>query len=72
MKILFVENHALFADQVRRQFLSIHKVEVVSSLAAARLALQMENYDLLIVDYDLDDAAAVHSGTGEDASQANH
>lgn len=55
MKILYVENHAIFAEQVCRQFLSDHEVTVVSSLAAARQALAAEIYELLIVDYDLDD-----------------
>jgi len=55
MKILFVENHAIFAEQVCRQFLSTHAVEIVSSLAAARQSLDIGDYDLLIVDYDLDD-----------------
>ncbi|SRR5258708_39932265 len=55
MKILYVENHAIFAAQVCQQFLSAHMVRVVSSLAASRDALVSESYDLLIVDYDLDD-----------------
>src|SRR5947207_15615246 len=55
MKILYVENHAVFAAQVCQQFLSDHSVRVVSSLAAARDALADEAYDLLLVDYDLDD-----------------
>ena len=55
MKILYVENHAIFAQQVCREFLSAHEVKVVSSLAAARQSLAAEKYDLLIVDYDLDD-----------------
>jgi DNA-binding NarL/FixJ family response regulator len=50
-----VENHAVFAAQVCRQFLSAHRVRVVSSLAGAHDALATDNYDLLIVDYDLDD-----------------
>ena len=55
MRILYIENHAIFAEQVCRQFLSAHAVKVVSSLAAARPLLAACNYDLLIVDYDLDD-----------------
>lgn len=55
MKILYVENHAIFAQQVCQQFLSTHKVEVVSSVSAARQKLAAEEYCLLIVDYDLDD-----------------
>ncbi len=55
MKILYVENHAVFAAQVSQQFLSAHMVRVVPTLAAARDALGGDNYDLLITDYDLDD-----------------
>ena len=55
MKILYVENHAVFAVQVCQQFLSGHTVRVVPTLAAARDALGADNYDVLIVDYDLDD-----------------
>ena len=55
MKILFVENHAIFASQVCQLFLSRHAVQVVPSLAAARQALTSESYELLLVDYDLDD-----------------
>lgn len=55
MKILYVENHAIFAQQVCCQFLSAHEVDVVSSLLAARQALGAKKYELLIVDFDLDD-----------------
>jgi DNA-binding NarL/FixJ family response regulator len=55
MKILYVENHAIFAEQVFREFLSAHEVKVVSSIAGALEELIAENYDLAIVDYDLDD-----------------
>ena len=55
MKILFVENHSVFADQVIRCFLSAHQVTVVPSLAAARDKLSGETYNVLQVDYDLDD-----------------
>jgi DNA-binding response OmpR family regulator len=55
MKILYVENHAVFAKQVSAQFLPGHEVNVVPSLALAREAFRAGNYDLLLVDYDLDD-----------------
>jgi len=55
MKILFVENHAVFAANVIRQFLSQHAVTVAPSLADARRVLAAGSYDLLLVDYDLDD-----------------
>ena len=55
MKILFVENHSIFAKQVINCFLSAHQVTVVPSLAGAREHLNMNDYDVLLVDYDLDD-----------------
>lgn len=55
MRILYVENHVIFAQQVCQQFLSAHQVKVVSTLALARQALADEQFDLLIADYDLDD-----------------
>lgn len=55
MNILYLENHAVFADQVTRQFLAAHRVTVVPSLLAARSALESESYDLVLSDYDLDD-----------------
>src|SRR5712671_267735 len=60
MKILYVENHAVFAANVIRQFLSQHSVAVVPGLSAARQALETGSFDLLLVDYDLDD------GKGDD------
>ena len=38
VKILFVENHAVFAANVVREFLSRHAVTVVPSIAAVRQA----------------------------------
>jgi DNA-binding response OmpR family regulator len=55
MKILFVENHSIFAKQVIDCFLSAHQVTVAPSLAAAREELNMNDYDVMLVDFDLDD-----------------
>jgi DNA-binding response OmpR family regulator len=55
VRILYVENHAVFADTVTRQFLSKHSVIVVPSIAAAKDALRKYDFELLLVDYDLDD-----------------
>ena len=55
MNILYLENHAVFAQQVTKQFLSAHFVTVVPSLSAARSALATKNFDLILSDYDLDD-----------------
>lgn len=67
MKILYVENHAVFAENVTRQFLSNHSVTVVPSLALARQALAESEFEVLLIDFDLDDgkgdvlARQVHS-----------
>jgi DNA-binding response OmpR family regulator len=55
MKILFVENHSIFAQQAVIYFLSTHQVTVVPSLSMARSSLAANQFDLLLVDYDLDD-----------------
>jgi CheY-like chemotaxis protein len=55
MRILYVENHAVFAANVTQQFLSQHNVTVTPSLEDARKALQDQRFDAVIVDYDLDD-----------------
>jgi DNA-binding NarL/FixJ family response regulator len=55
MKILYVENHEIFAKQVANLLLSGHDVTIVASLVKAREALAAEEYELLLVDYDLDD-----------------
>ena len=55
MKILFVENHPIFAKQVIDCFLSEHEVLVVPSLAQARIKLGEDRYEVVLVDYDLDD-----------------
>ena len=60
MNILYVENHSVFATNVTRQFLSNHVVTVVPSLSAARQALCSGIFDILLIDYDLDD------GKGDD------
>jgi DNA-binding response OmpR family regulator len=55
MNILYLENHAVFAEQVIRQFLAAHRVTVVPSLAAARSILASDSFNLVLADYDLDD-----------------
>ncbi len=55
MNILYVENHAVFAESVKRQFLSHHLVTIVPSILVAREALLHGTFELLLVDYDLDD-----------------
>ena len=55
MNILYLENHAVFAEQVTRRFLGAHHVTVVPSLSAARKMWSAGGFDLLLSDYDLDD-----------------
>ena len=66
VNILYLENHAVFAEQVTRQFLAAHRVTVVPGLSAARSALASGSYDLIISDYDLDD------GKGEEFVRECH
>jgi PleD family two-component response regulator len=55
MRILFVENHAVFAQTVASTFLAEHSVEVVPTVSAALAAVGAREYDAALVDYDLDD-----------------
>jgi CheY-like chemotaxis protein len=55
VNILYLENHAVFAELVSRQFLAGHRVTVVPSISAARIEISSGRYDLILSDYDLDD-----------------
>ena len=55
MQILYVENHAVFAETVKQKFLSQYSVKTVPSLSAAREQMRENAFDILLVDYDLDD-----------------
>ena len=55
MRILWVENHAGFVRAAGRQFLATYELTVVPSVEAARAALISSAFDVIIVDYDLDD-----------------
>lgn len=55
MRILFVENHDKFVSIVTREFLSNHDVTVVPSIASALEQLESSEFDIVLVDYDLDD-----------------
>jgi CheY-like chemotaxis protein len=54
MRILFVENHSVFAETVITEFLQNHGVTLVATCAEAQAA-ETESFDALLVDYDLDD-----------------
>jgi DNA-binding response OmpR family regulator len=55
MRILFVENHEIFARMAISQFLGEHRVVVTPSLEGARRLLSHQRPDAILVDYDLDD-----------------
>ena len=55
LRILFIENHEVFSSVVKDKFLAAHNVRVVSTLRDARLELAAEQFDLILLDDDLDD-----------------
>lgn len=56
VRILFVENHQVFARTVVTAFLDAHEVVIRPSIEAARVAIEAERtFDVVLVDYDLDD-----------------
>jgi DNA-binding NarL/FixJ family response regulator len=55
MRLLWVENHAVFVRVAGKQFLSAHAVTVAGSLAEARDYLAKQTFDVVLLDYDLDD-----------------
>jgi DNA-binding NarL/FixJ family response regulator len=59
MRLLWVENHAVFARLAGREFLAGHELTVVGSLASAREALATRDFDAVLLDYDLDDGKGV-------------
>ena len=54
MELLGVENHPHFT-RLARPFLAGYSVTVVPSLAEARAALGKTRFDVVLVDFDLDD-----------------
>ena len=56
MRILFIEDHRVFAETVASQFLPAHDVDIAESIAAARQAITAGTaFDAVLVDYDLPD-----------------
>jgi len=53
--ILWVENNARFLMAVRNLFLQGHSSTVVGNLADARKLLAERAFDVILLDYDLDD-----------------
>lgn len=59
MRILFVENHETFSRLVADKFLASHEVRIVGTLVAARNALEEGPWDVVLLDYDLDDGKGI-------------
>jgi len=55
LRILWVENHAEFVRFAGRQFLVSHDLVVAPSINAAKSVLESATFDVVLVDYDLDD-----------------
>ena len=55
MRLLWVEDHAVFVRVAGRQILSAHALTVAASLAEARRALAEQTFDAVLLDYDLPD-----------------
>jgi DNA-binding response OmpR family regulator len=55
MRILFVDNHAEFTATVVDYFLHAHEVVVTPTLVDAKVQFQTTPFDIVLVDYDLDD-----------------
>jgi DNA-binding response OmpR family regulator len=56
MRVLYVEDHRVFAETVAAQFLAAHEVVIAGSVAAAREVLATAAaYDVVLIDYDLPD-----------------
>jgi DNA-binding response OmpR family regulator len=55
VRILFVDNHPEFTATVIEQFLRDHEVVVVPTIAAAKRHVETATFDVVLVDYDLDD-----------------
>ena len=55
MRLLWVENHAVFARMAGRQFLAADNLTIVPSLAQARELLTAMTFHVVLLDYDLND-----------------
>ena len=55
MNILWIENHQRFSQTAIKSFLAAHVVTVAPSVVAARQRLAEIDFDLVMLDYDLDD-----------------
>lgn len=55
MRLLFVEDHAIFAQTVVAEFMAEHTVVIAPSIAAALERIAAERFDGILVDFDLPD-----------------
>ena len=55
MKTLYVENHERFSRIVTEQFLAGHEITITPRMSEANALMEEEDFDLVLVDYDLDD-----------------
>jgi len=55
LKLLLVENHKVFAEIVTKEFLKSHDVRNVPNIKNASCEIEKGNFDIILVDYDLDD-----------------
>ncbi len=60
MRLLFVENHAVFARTVAEEFLTSFRIVIAPSREDARRHLATGTFEVMLVDFDLDD------GKGDD------
>ncbi|AZZ94264.1 response regulator [Hahella sp. KA22] len=54
-RILYIENHPVFAATAQDVFLSDCEVTVTPDKASAMAVLEAERFDLALIDFDLDD-----------------
>ena len=59
MKVLYIENHQKFSSLISKHLLSEHFVVVAPSIAEATLKISEEFFDLVLLDYDLDDGKGI-------------
>lgn len=55
LNILWVENHQRFSQIAVKNFLNSHVVTIAPSVVMARKCLSEGQFDLVLLDYDLDD-----------------
>ncbi|ABC28020.1 probable two-component response regulator [Hahella chejuensis KCTC 2396] len=54
-RILYIENHPVFAASAQDVFLSDCEITVAPDMASVLAALESQRFDLALVDFDLDD-----------------